>query len=77
MEVTKANPQEVEMKKRPDAFLASDKIAHDSEIFDYISELHTYLWKFVRIAIPGASGRLSNYVDEAIVMLERKNNDPS
>lgn len=57
------------MKKRPDGFLAKDKIDHDGEIFDYIKELHDYLWQFVRKSIPGASGQLEWYIDDALAKL--------
>jgi hypothetical protein len=58
------------MKKRTDRFLAEDKISHDSEQFDYIAELHDYLWRFVRCVFPGASGNLNWYLDGAIEKLE-------
>ncbi len=45
------------MKKRPDGFLGNNKIDHKSEPFDYISELHDYLWRFVRCTFPAASGK--------------------
>jgi len=35
------------MKKRPDGFLAEGNIDHNSEIFDYIKELHTEMWKII------------------------------
>lgn len=54
------------MKTRPDGFLAEDKIERDNEIFDYIRELHGYLWDVVWIAFPDASGNLSDYIDDAI-----------
>ncbi len=54
------------MKTRPKGFLAEDKISHESEIFDYIQELHEYLWDFVRVYIKSASGNLDNYVDIAL-----------
>jgi len=54
------------MKKRPNGFLAVDKISHDSGIFNYISELHDYLWRFVRCQFPGAGGHLCDYLDIAI-----------
>lgn len=58
------------MKNRPNGFLAEDKIAHDSEIFDYIAELHMYLWRFVRTKIPSASGSLDEFIDEALEIVE-------
>ncbi len=57
------------MKERPEYFLANDKIDH-SEPFDYIVELHNYLWRFVCVAIPSAHGSLSDYIDPAIERLE-------
>ena len=54
------------MKKRPYGFLADDIISHESEVFDYLQELHEYLWAFVRIYIKSASGNLQDYVDIAL-----------
>jgi len=54
------------MKKRPDGFLSAQNISHDSEQFDYIKELHEYLWKFVRCEIPDASGNIKDFIDEAL-----------
>lgn len=54
------------MKTRSKGFLAEDIIPHESEIFDYITELHEYLWEFVRVQIPSASGSLHDYVDIAL-----------
>jgi|GEM_PF-2083845 len=59
------------MKPRPRGFLAEDKIAHDSEIFDYIKELHSYLWRFTRAEIPAANGSLDDYLDTAIERAEQ------
>jgi hypothetical protein len=56
------------MKPRPNGFLAEDKIARDSEIFDYIRELHDYLWQFVRIFQPAAYGVVDDYVDDVLEM---------
>jgi hypothetical protein len=58
------------MKPRPDRFLSDDVIPHDSEQFDYIRELHDYLWRVVRTQIPGASGDLSLYIDATVLILE-------
>jgi len=58
------------MKFRPKYFIADEKLSHDSEPFDYICELHDYLWRFVRVAIPGAEGSLHDFVDLAIEKLE-------
>ncbi|OYT63026.1 hypothetical protein B6U67_03725 [Methanosarcinales archaeon ex4484_138] len=60
------------MKPRPPYFLSEENIDHDSEIFDYIQELHDYLWAFVRTQIPGASGKLEEYLDEALEIAKRK-----
>ncbi len=62
------------MKKRNDGFLAQGKIDQDGEIFDYIQELHDYLWKFIRCEIPFASGKLDNYLDIAIQKAEYEKN---
>jgi hypothetical protein len=53
------------MKKRSYGFLSDEKIDHSSEQFDYIRELHDYLWIFVRAEIPGASGHLNELIDIA------------
>ena len=53
------------MKERPDGFLGKEEISHESEAFDYIRELHKYLWFFVRAFIPSARGNLHDYVDKA------------
>ena len=58
------------MKERPKYFLSEDNIDQDGEIFDYIRELHDYLWRFARVAIPSANGHLDDYIDPAIVKLE-------
>ena len=62
------------MKDRPDGFLSDERI-HNTEVFDYIRELHEYLWRFVRVALPGASGHLDDYVDKAIEKMERKDGE--
>lgn len=58
------------MKKRTDGFLAQDKIDQDGEAFDYIRELHDYLWKFIRCELPFANGKLDNYLDVALEKAE-------
>ena len=63
------------MKQRPPLFLRNEIIDHNSEVFDYITELHGYLWKFVRIAMPGASGTLDMYVDAALKVLENSQSE--
>jgi hypothetical protein len=60
------------MKKRSEGFLSNEKICHNSEQFDYIKELHDYLWKFVRFQIPTASGRLENFLDASVEIAKNK-----
>ena len=60
------------MKPRDWGFIAEDKIDHDGEPFDYIRELHEYLWRVVRAMRPGASGDLRELVDEAVEDLESR-----
>lgn len=60
------------MKERPPGFLNARFVPHDSEVFDYIVELHEYLWRVVNAAIPGASGQLSDYIPRAIEILEQR-----
>uniref|UniRef100_A0A6M3IUZ7 Uncharacterized protein n=1 Tax=viral metagenome TaxID=1070528 RepID=A0A6M3IUZ7_9ZZZZ len=54
------------MKERPRGFIGEDKIDHDGEIFDYIKELHNYLWEFIYIFHPGAGGSLSDWVNDTL-----------
>ena len=54
------------MKNRPKGFLSAKHIDQHSDIFDYISELHGYLWQFVHVVYPGAGGSLGSYVDSAL-----------
>jgi hypothetical protein len=54
------------MKKRTEGFLAPDQIDHGTEIFYYIQELHEYLWGFVRVVCPEASGYLEDFVDDSL-----------
>ena len=54
------------MKKRTDGFLSNENINHESEQFDYIGELHDYLWQFIRIELPAASGNIRDYLDIAL-----------
>jgi hypothetical protein len=54
------------MKNRTPGFLSDKNISHDSEQFNYIVELHDYLWRFVRLYIPGASGNLDKYIDAVL-----------
>ena len=61
------------MKDRPHGFLAEDKIDSNSEIFDYIRELHNYLWEYIRRIIPSASGGLNDYVDKGLEILDEYN----
>lgn len=61
------------MKKRPDGFLSEENINHNCEIFNYIQELHEYLWKFIRLQLPYSSGNIDSFIDEAIEIMEAKN----
>ena len=61
------------MKNRTPGFLSEEIISHESEQFDYIVELHNYLWKFVNIHLPGVSGNLTKFVDIAL-QIAKKNN---
>jgi len=54
------------MKVREAGFIADDKIDHNGEIFDYIRELHEYLWQYVWLFAPSASGSLSDWVDKVL-----------
>lgn len=65
------------MKERPAGFLCQSQIPHESEQFDYIRELHLYLWRFVRTVHPGASGRIGDVVDAAIDELEERSSAAS
>ena len=58
------------MKPRAWGFISEEKIAHNGEPFDYICELHDYLWRVVRAMRPGASGNLSDLVDDSVEKLE-------
>jgi hypothetical protein len=60
------------MKERSPGFLSDKFINHDSEQFDYIVELHEYLWRFVRAHIPSAGGHISTFLDAAICLAEQK-----
>ena len=53
-------------KERSDGFLAEDKIDHNGEIFNYIQELHEYLWTFVNVFCPGGGGSLCDCIDRAV-----------
>ena len=59
-----------EMKSRTPGFLSADNIDHGGEVFDYIRELHEYLWRFVRAQLPGASGDLESFLDVTARMAE-------
>jgi len=61
------------MKPRPTGFLSQNHINHDSEIFDYIKELHSYMWILLRIIKPGCGGDLRNIIDK-IIKAERLKN---
>jgi hypothetical protein len=64
------------MKTRPEGFLSQRCIDHDSEQFDYISELHAYLWRFVRTQNPQACGNIDDHIDAAIHEAETKARGP-
>ena len=64
------------MKPRSEGFLWDGAISHDSEQFDYIREIHDYLWRFVRTIKPGAIGYLSDYLDGAIELAESRLGEP-
>ena len=51
------------MKQRSEGFLRDELISHDSEQFDYIKELHAYLWEFIRCELPSCGGNLNIYLD--------------
>lgn len=53
------------MQNRSEGFL-SEHYDPDTEIGSYIRELHEYLWRFVRVTLPHASGNLNEYVDIAV-----------
>ena len=59
-------------KERPKGFLADCNLAHDSEQFDYVKELHEVLWRFVRVEMPEAGGSLSDFIPTALYLAERK-----
>ena len=63
------------MKPRPDGFLSGNEISHDSEIFDYIRELHDYLWQFVRVFRPGVFGYLDDFIDNALAAAKEREID--
>ena len=60
------------VKARTGGFLGPDKLDHDGEIFDYIVELHDYLWRVVRCVMPWASGQIKDYLPAAIELLEHE-----
>ena len=60
------------MKIRTTGFIGEDKLDHNGEIFDYIRELHEYLWRFVRVFYPAAGGSLSDWVDSTLDDAESK-----
>ncbi len=59
------------MKERTSGFLAERNISHNSEVFDYITELHSYLWRFVRAELGRSSGNLQDFIDKAIKQAEK------
>ena len=62
------------MKKRSIGYLSTKFIDHESEAFDYIGELHEYLWRVVRSQFPWASGNLEHYIDVVVEKLEKEVN---
>jgi len=54
------------VKPRPAGFLANTILDHQDEVFDYICELHNYLWRFIRLRNPGASGNLADEIDRVL-----------
>lgn len=60
------------MKERTVGFLSNENIDHESEIFDYIRELHGYLWRFVRAVNSGAVGNLKEFIDDAVAETEKQ-----
>ena len=60
------------MKARTKGFLNEEQIDHNSEQFDYITELHSYLWRFVRSELPGVGGHLEDYIDLALLVAEKR-----
>jgi hypothetical protein len=65
------------MKQRPKGFLSPEKINHHSQVFDYIKELHEYLWAFVQTQLPGASGSLPHFVDDALFKAQQASAEKS
>ena len=63
------------MKDRPKGFLSNENIPHNSIQFEYLVELHEYLWRFIRVHIPGASGKLNELLGKAIEIAETKSKD--
>lgn len=61
------------MKKRPEGFLSKENLDLDSEIANYIRELHMYLWRFVHIVTPNAIGPLNDFVDKALDLVKEQN----
>ena len=60
------------MKTRRKGFLRDELISHESEQFDYIAELHDYLWRFIRCELPGSGGSIKDYIDIAIQQAEHR-----
>ncbi len=61
------------MKDRSKGFLADEYCPDVSEIGDYISELHGYLWRVIYVIPPNAGGKLQDYLDIAMRELEARN----
>ena len=60
------------MKDRPRGFLRTEELNHDSEVFDYVRELHHILWRFVLAEIPSASGELNRWIPIALAQSESR-----
>lgn len=65
------------METRSRGFLAhlydNPSVPRDAEVGRYVTELHEYLWRFVRAEMPGASGNLGQFLDDAVSRAEQRN----
>ena len=60
------------MKNRKFGFLSGNHINQKGEPFDYIKELHSYLWRFINVEFPNAAGSIEKYLDVTIEKMEAK-----
>ncbi len=60
------------MEPRPKGFLSHANVDHDSEVFDYIKELHDYLWTIIRAVTPGSGGSLDGHLDDCVAKLTER-----